>query len=281
MKECEFIYELTTDCNFNCPYCSIKKMSDANIRYAPLDVSLRICDFFNDVALNTDDVSHVDITLFGGEPTINPYIKDIVKRLHDYNNKKLRYSIYTNMSADIDLYRYLLDNDCTIISTYHMHHITLEEYKYKLEQLLMEYKSNYFTSSFVIGENRLSEKEIYSKFQDFIDKYDNFALLLLPLMDNGNVYKIKTEEIEIKEIKVDYNSPVQFQDQVNHRKNKKMMISDCPNFIKFNGDLCRCSQIQNMKLLNVSKPNAYTTYKSMRKLKFKCNEKLCCYAYND
>lgn len=266
----DFIWELTPQCNYNCSYCTLRNVED-NMPYSDLETSIKICNFFNNLSLHSEHKIH--ITLFGGEPTLVPYLKDIVQYLYTLmiNNKKISYSIYTNMSADITLYRHLLQNKCSIISTFHMHHMTINEYKYKLEILMKEFPEKTFISTYVIGKNRLNEDEINMFFEDFIIKYKNFNLILIPLIDDSGVYNVK-EDIETK-------TKIGVQNQKNERKDKKYSILDCTNYIMYDGVLARCQQYLDMPILNVTHDKADKLYLNLSKLKFKCNVNLCCYSF--
>lgn len=273
-KNYNFIYELTTLCNFHCVYCSRRDVKD-NPPWADLETSLKICDFFKELSTYISDEHRIRITLFGGEPTLVPTLKDIVKYLKNFNTRKIKYSIYTNLSADIDLYRYLLDNKCDITSTYHMNHTTLKDYKEKLETLLKEYPDNDIIASYVIGKNRIREEEIQADFKDFIEKYSNFELLLIPLLDNDGIYKIKGEE-EIKQ-----KEQTGTQDQLNHRRNKKYGLSECHNYIMYNGKMVRCNQLLNRIMIDTLKENSVKTYLNISKIKMKCEVPFCCYPYQE
>lgn len=272
-KDYNFIYELTTLCNFKCIYCSRRDIGN-NEPWSDLETAYKICDFFNNLTNYINNESRVYITLFGGEPTLVPNIKDIVKYLYNFKNKKIKYSIYTNLSADINLYRYLLDNKCHITSTYHMHHTTLKEYKDKLEILLTEYPEMNIMASYVVGNNRIGEDEIRESFNDFIKKYKNFRFILIPLMDNTGIYKIKNEEKFLKD-----NENIKIQDQVNHRCNKKYVLSDCTNYILYTGKMARCNQLLNKIILDTTKENAVKTYLGFSKIRMKCDVPYCCYQY--
>ena len=271
-KEYNFIWELTTLCNYKCTYC-YRRDSGNGIPWANLETSFKICDFFNKLSEYITGDNKIRITLFGGEPTLVPYLKDIVKYLYDFNNNKLRYSIYTNLSADLDIYRYILQYNCNISSTYHMHHTTLKEYKEKLEILLTEYPKRSILASYVVGKDRISENKIRQEFYEFKQKYDNFELLLIPLLDNNGLYVIEDEKEIIQE------GTTKIQDQINHRRNKKYALSDCHNYIMYNGKMARCNQLLNNVILDTTKENAIKTYLGFSKIRMRCDVPCCCYQY--
>ena len=71
-----------------------------------------------------------------------------------------------------------------------MHHMTLKEYKDKLEILLTEYPEMNIMASYVVGNNRIGEDEIRESFNDFIKKYKNFSFVLIPLTFPSFVHQL-------------------------------------------------------------------------------------------
>ena len=65
-KDYNFIYELTTLCNFKCIYCSRRDIGN-NEPWSDLETAYKICDFFNNLTNYINNESRVRITLFGGE----------------------------------------------------------------------------------------------------------------------------------------------------------------------------------------------------------------------
>lgn len=99
---CELL--ITSKCNFKCPYCRGTDKS-ADISF---DDAKRIIDIWVDGGLK-------NIRFSGGEPTIVPWLVDIVKYARDKNIKRI--AISTNGSASKELYDVFIDagvNDFSI-----------------------------------------------------------------------------------------------------------------------------------------------------------------------
>jgi MoaA/NifB/PqqE/SkfB family radical SAM enzyme len=99
---CELI--VTSKCNFNCPYCrGIKNFDDLS-----LDKAKNIIQKWIDGRLK-------NVRFSGGEPTLWPYLIDLVKFAKDGNIENI--AISTNGFSDISVYKDLIDagvNDFSI-----------------------------------------------------------------------------------------------------------------------------------------------------------------------
>jgi molybdenum cofactor biosynthesis enzyme MoaA len=101
---CELI--LTDRCNFKCPYCNgIRKDVQGTLS---LEQALSILNLWIDQGLK-------NVRFSGGEPTLYPYLKELVS--HCKNNNVEHIAISTNGSANLDYYKELINlgvNDFSI-----------------------------------------------------------------------------------------------------------------------------------------------------------------------
>ena len=93
-------------CNYSCEYCPIKSN-----KYASKNIIDKAISFINNIKNR-----FVEVTLFGGEPTIHQNLEYIVKSL--YSKHKIR--IFTNLSACSSLYNEFYEKyNCKYSISYH------------------------------------------------------------------------------------------------------------------------------------------------------------------
>ncbi len=87
---------LTTRCNFDCDYCFGKEMIGKGHAQQTMSMPLfnTILDWFERAQM-----SHLDIHLMGGEPTLSPHFGDILSELA---RRRLRYVVFSNFSTVLD-----------------------------------------------------------------------------------------------------------------------------------------------------------------------------------
>lgn len=96
------VWEITKKCNYNCYYCG--SYSDDPSQYdMDMDHVKRTIQFLNRL---DNEYKPMLVTLYGGEPTVNPLLPYILEELHTS-----RISLYTNLSQNIEYY----DNIINII----------------------------------------------------------------------------------------------------------------------------------------------------------------------
>jgi len=107
-------WEITKFCNFECSYCDVYGVGH-NLEH--IDTTI---NFLNKYGLN----KNLKITLFGGEPTLHPNLKKIVKELDN------DVSLFTNLSAPIKLYEDLFQSDpqLEILTTFHPSKMKFKKY---------------------------------------------------------------------------------------------------------------------------------------------------------
>ena len=102
MQRCEVL--ITEDCNFSCPYCKMKK----NSSYLSFEDAKTLIDYWADDGL-------VNIRFSGGEPTMNPYLYQMVEYAKSREIKRI--AISTNGSMVTEVYHDLVQagvNDFSI-----------------------------------------------------------------------------------------------------------------------------------------------------------------------
>lgn len=109
MKRCEMI--ITEYCNFNCPYCrglNPEIYGDRKHKQLSLDEIKRNIDYW------CEGEPLENIRFSGGEPTLHPDIKDIIKYSKEKGIKRI--AISTNGSNKLELYKELIDLGCNDFS---------------------------------------------------------------------------------------------------------------------------------------------------------------------
>lgn len=99
---------LTSRCNFKCPYCRGLRMEGS--KDLSLEKAKSIIDFWAENNIQ-------NVRLSGGEPTVYPYLKDIIKYIKEKCVDIKHIAISTNGYADLSLYKELVElgvNDFSI-----------------------------------------------------------------------------------------------------------------------------------------------------------------------
>lgn len=102
MKRCEMI--ITDYCNFNCAYCrGIKSSTWGDRKYKQLSLE----EVKQNIDYWCENEPLENIRFSGGEPTLHPDIKEIVKYSKEKGIKRI--AISTNGSNSLELYKSLID----------------------------------------------------------------------------------------------------------------------------------------------------------------------------
>lgn len=115
-------WEITKECNYKCSYCNVYSEGHD---LTNIEDTIRFLNSFG-------DGKNLKITLFGGEPTLHPQIKDIVKSL---NND---ITLFTNLSGSLTLYQDLvsLKKDIELSASYHPAKVSFCLFYDKIKDLL-------------------------------------------------------------------------------------------------------------------------------------------------
>jgi organic radical activating enzyme len=268
-----FTYEVTSNCNYKCDYCYTYK----NEEFSDLYTINKILEFFR--LLSANDVNDtIQIQLFGGECTLHPHFIYIVEELSKLPNVK--FILFTNFSADLDLYKQFCeiakDHIWNISPSFHYHHISTEEFLYKLRYLVNNYDVNYNIAC-SLAKNRYTEEEYINIFSEFKNN-KNITLSLFPLI------KPNLEDFTAVKHNINKNNNINIIIDKNTLNKRYHQYCDCyitNAYINSKGILSPCFQyldICGMNLLTTNKILNY--YKILTRLKFTCNKPYC-YRYTD
>lgn len=103
-----FYIELLNICNLCCPYCYNDSAIDNELKIIPLDKIFLIVNFCKKNKIST-------ITLSGGEPTLHPFIKEIIQFI---NANGINVNMITNLSTNIIDYEDFYANGNTLQITF-------------------------------------------------------------------------------------------------------------------------------------------------------------------
>lgn len=260
-----FKWALTTNCTYSCPFC-IQHDSET---FSNKNLYSKVLSFFYELS-KLDDTESIRIILFGGECTIHPDFLDIVNFL--ITIPKVKLSIFTNLSSDIQLYQHFCDITSSklldFLITYHEEFVDINEFKNKLNVLLNTYDVE-FCLFCMVGKYHKTENELLNIFKNFL-KYSSFKLLFAPIV--GDNYKINNDG------KNNTNNVYRLINNKNIRYNKYCTnYYEIESFINSKCILFPCQMVQtNWKIdIPISKNPAKTFY-VLKQLKIKCNQTQCC-----
>lgn len=116
-------WSLLTACNYTCSYCPIRAneiVDDNNIK--------------NTISLfkNISETKKLEVTLFGGEPTLHPKYKCICERLSEFCNIR----VFTNFTDDVNTYNDMYNRyGTTYAISYHPDMINAEQFLKNVDML--------------------------------------------------------------------------------------------------------------------------------------------------
>lgn len=258
-----FKWELTTNCTYNCPFCALHGQE----QYSTKEIYNKILNFFNNLSKD-ENTQSIRVILFGGECTIHPAFLDIAKELAKID--KMRISIFTNLSANTQLYQDFCDivNDklTEILVTYHEEFADIPTFKQRIKDILNKHsiEINLFC---MVGRNHKSENELTDIFKELLS-YPRFRILFAPIC--GENYKIENNNKLENTFRLKNNN--------NKRYNKFCTnYYEIESFINSKGLLFPCQMVQTYWSINIPKSeNPVNTFNALKKLKIKCTQTQCC-----
>lgn len=258
-----FKWELTTNCTYNCTFCALHGQE----QYSTKEIYNKVLNFFNNLS-KEENTQSIRVILFGGECTIHPAFLDITKELAKID--KIRISIFTNLSANTQLYQDFCDivNDklTEILVTYHEEFADIPTFKQRIKDILNKHsiEINLFC---MVGRNHKSENELTDIFKELLS-YPRFRILFAPIC--GENYKIENDNKLENTFRLKNNN--------NKRYNKFCTnYYEIESFINSKGLLFPCQMVQTYWSINIPKSeNPVNTFNALKKLKIKCTQTQCC-----
>ena len=206
-------------CNYSCWYCPIKKNE-----YASDKIIDDTINFLHNISTNKD----MEVTLFGGEPSIHPKLDYICDKL----NKFCDIRIFTNFSLNTIIYENLIEKYNVKYSiSYHPDMISDNKFIDSLD--VFKYKNNIGHINIMYVNNM---ENMSMNVAEYCRKY-NIPHRISPIHDLGNLSSY------IFPIKYSHRKDViTVKDTVIAQKNNKKWYSDeeCRfyGYNKFNGYIC-------------------------------------------
>lgn len=169
-------WSLTDYCNYQCSYCCAKSMHiEKNIDFLELDIYKKTIDRI--FQLNKEKYNFF---LAGGEPTIHPYILDIVKYLNE-SKKNIYLEIISNGAMNINIYDDLFSNTDNIEYTLKIS-VHLENIKNvnKIENILKiaKEKNKNVIIAFMCHPTYIKNRDIIFNLLLELKKVYNFSIYL-------------------------------------------------------------------------------------------------------
>lgn len=267
MMQYKFTYLLTTNCNYNCGFCPIKR----NEIFSSEKVINSISNFMLNINSDKSLSESLRINISGGEPTIHPLF---MRFINSFVNSNIIIHVYSNLSADIKLYTNIMDNISNIHFdfTYHNNHIDYETFYNKLKYLISYRDDVSYCINYNLGKNRLSSKQIYTLFDSLLNS--NVRILMNTLFtetsDLDNYYS-HNDILDFTNTDIMVNTS-----NLNYGKYTQCHLTH--GTISSTGYLYHCNTIStNIPVLDITKRNANKLYKLLHNKTYKCNNKVCCY----
>ena len=152
------MWAVTRKCNLKCPYCFAEQPSNS---YKFFNEKQNYKFILNNILKVYENVKIKQFYMYGGEPTLHNNCIEIFDKLYN-KYPDIMCSIYSNFTASIDKYKWMLDHGVFLEISYHSN-ITADEYIRKIEQL----NTNKFLVYILYDIHNISDCD---KLIDFCDK---------------------------------------------------------------------------------------------------------------
>lgn len=163
-------WDLNKVCQYRCSYCFVDLVkrdgTDTNGAFRSVLKRLRL-----------KKTPSFNMTILGGEPTLHPEFKYIIKDLAS-NNKCLRLGIVTNLARQIDYYTDIFTtNKVHILASYHPEYVKLDVFKNKCQKAASMCKN--FKCSVNLHHNKIYWNSTTNLIDYLISQNIDFALNIL------------------------------------------------------------------------------------------------------
>lgn len=198
---------ITKFCNIRCWYCDVLTNKSKKSRFMNLDDIEKVIQFID--IQDQPKKPNICINFFGGEPTLNPYLSDMIYKLKDYFEgkrnldllittnliKPLEYfkslpkeliyatSFHSDWINDIDEWiekaRYLNDNN-------QLYHVVLMMQKTNMDLIYSIYEKNNDLPIIICPIDQVVNDIKYNEFKTRVNNYDIFEDSEIELFYNRN-----------------------------------------------------------------------------------------------
>lgn len=180
---------LTKKCNLNCSYCDVIK-KDQNTRSITLLEFNKILDF---IEFQSDMRPNLNIHFFGGEPTLNPNLIDMIKSAKQRLDSKINLNLQmtSNLEKHIKYFNEL--TNLIIVASYHSEKANPYEW-FKKAKLLEKKNMLYHAVLMVTKTNMIEILILYLKWKKY------FKCVLVPIdeiLETKEYKKFKTHVITL------------------------------------------------------------------------------------
>lgn len=193
---------LTEYCNLTCPYCFASKMiteaKKTDTKNITLEQFSKILNWLMPTALENNFV----IGLIGGEPTLHPYFKDILKQTNIFCSFTNSHSILFTNGILLNKYlSYIGPNMSLLIN---INDLKNEQKQMLLQNLDMMNKLNWYsTNKVTLGCNLYLNEKNYIYFWECVDRYNDISTVRVSvtaptakeLKNNKEQYYLKMKPI--------------------------------------------------------------------------------------
>ena len=175
-------------CNYRCEYCYNRfprtlKSADLNL----------FSKFIKDIKVKTN--RKLNISLIGGEPTLNPNIHSFIENVKELENVTVE--LLTNLSQPLEYYIKCLKNDVKIAASWHSNQKDKNNLDYvkKIMEIPYEYYEKNMIEVRIMFEyeNWSSSDMVYNL---LFNKYKKWMEISLLTKNDGSIYPYTEEQIQ-------------------------------------------------------------------------------------
>lgn len=165
---------INNNCNFNCSYCFAEDCKN----------EMQVMDFFTFAkAVNFITKTSNHIGIIGGEPTIHPQIKDILKSLI-LNNRVNSITLYTNGTGIDKILDELADHKVNMLLNFNDKDISSENQVKKIMDNLQLMKDYGIDNKISLGVNIYKENQNFDTIIELLKKYNRKGLRISVVIPN-------------------------------------------------------------------------------------------------
>lgn len=270
--------DLTDACNYNCEYCYIKKSKSHSI----LNVDI-LQSFIQHVKAKLR--KHLQIWILGGEPTLHPKLLKLI-----CSNESSTISLYSNFSADIELYKSILMHNVNLYISIHPSQIIVEDIVRKMSMLN---KDEILKTTIELMNDYCYQESITKIYYRLKDQF-NANISIVNIFENLNSsykvpFKLKTNTIYIDDNTNDKTYAVEnngirkliSENELFIMRKRQAFIGTICNasidslYVSPNGDLYPCPSMHYFGENFYRLGNIYKSYSFTQKTHI-CKYQMCC-----
>jgi hypothetical protein len=189
----KLLWTPTEVCNFNCSYCGYKRIKNPHhSTNGDIKRSIKFMERIQDVKIIKK------LFIIAAEPTLVKNLDLIIGTIKPLLINCDIITLYSNMSASIDLYRKIMDLFIdgsmmfSLFPSFHKKDIDVDVFMGKLWTLKEEY-SNYSNISLDSISFMVEDETYHERAKEVYEKYPGLRFHLFPIREKGDIIKIEQQ----------------------------------------------------------------------------------------